>query len=323
MPPRITHHMRYHVPMQNESPIPLVAIVGPTAVGKTALSLALAAALGGEIVSADSRQVYRQLNIGTAKPTPVERAAVPHHLIDIAEPDEDFSLARYQDLASAAIGTIAARGRLPILVGGTGQYLVALLEGWQIPRVAPQPELRAQLEAEAASRGTAVLHARLASIDPAAAAGVPPTNLRRIIRALEVYEVTGEPISTQQTKRPPPYHSRALWLTLPADALYQRIDARVDAMIAAGLLDEVRGLLARGYTWHLPAMSSLGYREFEPYFAGVATLAACVERLKFNTHAFARRQPAWFRRLPHVAQLAADAPDLVEQALGLVHPLHS
>lgn len=309
--------------MQNESPIPLVAIVGPTAVGKTALSLALAAALGGEIVSADSRQVYRHMNIGTAKPTPAERAAVPHHLIDIAEPDEDFSLARYQDLASAAIATIAARNRLPILVGGTGQYLVALLEGWQIPRVAPQPELRARLEAEAEQSGTAALHARLASIDPAAAAGIPPTNLRRIIRALEVYEVTGEPISAQQTKQPPPYHTRALWLTLPANVLYQRIDARVDAMIAAGLLDEVRGLLARGYTWDLPAMSSLGYREFQPYFAGVATLAACVERLEFNTHAFARRQPAWFRRLPRVAQIAADASDLVEQALALARLHHS
>lgn len=294
----------------------LIAIVGPTAVGKTALALALAERFGGEIVSADSRQVYRHMDIGTAKPTAAERAAVPHHLIDIAEPDEDFSLARYQDLAYAAIAHVAARGRVPLLVGGTGQYLAAVLEGWQIPRVAPQPELRARLETEAANSGSAALHARLASIDPAAAAGISITNTRRIIRALEVYEITGEPISTQQTKQPPPYQIQTIWLTMPAEALYARIDQRVDAMMQAGLLAEVKTLVERGYGWELPAMSSLGYREFQPFFAGEATLAACVERLKFNTHGFARRQPAWFRRLPNLRQLAADGEGLVEQLLN-------
>lgn len=278
----------------------LLAIVGPTAVGKTALAIELAQELDGEIISADSRQVYRFMDIGTAKPTVAERAAVPHHLIDIVDPDEDFSLARYQDMATAAIQDIAVRGKLPLLVGGTGQYLAAVLEGWQIPRVSPQPELRARLEAEAASIGTDALHARLAMIDPAAAAGIPPTNLRRIIRALEVYQTSGKPISTQQTKQPPPYIIRTIWLSMPTEIVYKRIDDRVDAMMRAGLLDEVCGLIERGYSWELPAMSSLGYREFQPYFAGEATIEACVERLKFDTHAFARRQPAWFRRLPNV-----------------------
>jgi tRNA dimethylallyltransferase len=294
--------------------IPLLAIVGPTAVGKTALSIGLAQALGGEIVSADSRQVYRGMDIGTAKPTAAERAAVPHHLIDVADPNDEFSLARYQDLATAAIAAIAAGGRLPLLVGGTGQYLAAVLQGWQIPRVAPQPELRAALEREAAEHGAAALHARLARLDPAAAAGILPSNLRRVIRALEVYEVTGRPISEQQAIQAPPYRALVLWLTLPAAELYARIDARVDAMIADGLVEEVRGLLGRGYGWELPSLSGLGYREFRPYFAGQATLEDAIQRLKYDTHAFARRQPAWFRRLPALAQLPADAPDLLARA---------
>lgn len=276
----------------------LTAIVGPTAVGKTALAIELAQALGGEIVSADSRQIYRLMEIGTAKPTPAERAAAPHHLVDIRDPDEPFSLAAYQDLAYAAINDILARGRAPFLVGGTGQYLAAVLEGWRIPRVPPQGELRAALEAEAAELGAPALHARLAAVDPAAAAQIQSTNVRRVVRALEVYMLTGQPISAQQTREPPPYRLRTIWLTRPRERLYARADARVDAMIAAGLADEVAGLLARGYGWELPSMSSLGYIQLRPYFEGAASLDACVERLKFDTHAFIRRQAAWFRRLP-------------------------
>ena len=295
--------------------IPLLVIVGPTAVGKTALAIGLARALGGEIVSADSRQVYRGMDIGTAKPLAAERAAAPHHLIDVVDPDEEFSLARYQDLATAAIAKIAARGRLPLLVGGTGQYLAALLEGWQIPRVAPQPELRAALEREAAQHGAAALHTRLALLDPNAAVGILPTNVRRVIRALEVHQLTGRPISEQQHKQPPPYRTKTLWLTRPPAELYDRIDARVDAMLADGLPAEVRGLVERGYGWELPAMSGLGYREFQPYFAGQATLEDAITRLKFDTHAFARRQPGWFRRLPALTQLPAATPGLLERAL--------
>jgi len=300
---------------EQQQHIPLLAIVGPTAVGKTALAIALAQALGGEIISADSRQVYRGMDIGTAKPSATERAAAPHHLIDVVDPDEEFSLARYQDLAAAAIAAIAARGRLPLLVGGTGQYLAALLEGWHIPRIAPQPELRAALEREAAQQGAAALHTRLALVDSAAADAILPTNVRRVIRALEVYELTGRPISEQQAKRPPSYHTRTLWLTLPPNELYARIDRRVDTMIAAGLVGEVRNLIERGYNWDLPALSSLGYREFQPYFAGEASLDDAILRLKFNTHAFARRQPNWFRRLPNVVQLPI-APDLLDRALA-------
>ncbi len=278
----------------------LIAIVGPTAVGKTVLAVAMARRDGGEIVSADSRQVYRFMDIGTAKPTLAERVAVRHHLVDIRDPDEPFGLADYQELAMAAIGAIMARGRVPLLVGGTGQYLAALLEGWQIPRVAPQPDLRAALEREAAERGAAALHARLATVDPAAAAQIAPTNVRRVVRALEVYTVTGRPISAQQSREPPPFEVRTIWLSRPREELYARADARVEAMVAAGLVDEVASLLARGYGWDLPAMSSLGYIQFRPYIAGEASLAACVERLKFDTHNFIRRQAAWFRRLPNL-----------------------
>jgi tRNA dimethylallyltransferase len=298
----------------NQDDVPLLAIVGPTAAGKTALAIGLAQRLDGEIISADSRQVYRYMDIGTAKPTPAERAAAPHHLIDVVEPDADFSLGLYQELATAAIADIARRGKLPLLVGGTGQYLAAVLQGWDVPRVAPQPELRATLEREAEAVGVAALHRRLAQVDPAAAAAIQPTNLRRVIRALEVYEVTGRPISEQQARRTPPYRARTLWLALPAPALYARIDTRVDAMVAAGLVDEVRGLLARGYRWELPAMSGLGYREFRPYIDGTSPLEEAIQRLKFDTHAFARRQPNWFRRLPAVEQLPADDPNLLALA---------
>ena len=304
-----------HMQTARQTDIPLLAIVGPTAVGKTALAIALARALGGEIVSADSRQVYRGMDIGTAKPSAAERATAPHHLIDVVDPNEEFSLALYQDLATAAIEAIAAHGRLPLLVGGTGQYLVALLEGWQIPRVAPQPELRAALERAAEQHGAAALHTRLALVDPASAAGILPSNVRRVIRALEVYELTGRPISEQQQKQPPSYCTKTLWLTRSPAELYDRIDARVDAMLADGLPAEVHGLVERGYGWELPAMSGLGYREFQPYFAGQATLEDAITRLKFDTHAFARRQPGWFRRLPALTQLPANTPDLLERAL--------
>ena len=284
----------------------LIAIVGSTAVGKTAYAIELAQRSGGEIISADSRQIYRQMNIGTAKPSLAELAAVPHHLIDICDPDADFSLATYQELALAAIEAIIGRGRVPLLVGGTGQYLAAIVEGWQIPRVPPQPELRARLEAQALAEGNANFHARLAAIDPAAAAKIAPSNLRRVVRALEVYTITGQPISELQRRVPPPFAVRTIWLRRERSALYGRVDARIDAMLAAGLLAEVQGLRARGYGWELPAMSSLGYIQFRPYFEEHAPLAGCVERLKFDTHAFARRQDAWFKRLPNLEELSIE-----------------
>lgn len=284
---------------------PLVALVGCTAAGKTDLALDLARSLGGEIVGADSRQIYRYMDIGTAKPAPAQRAAVPHHLIDVVDPDEEFSLALYQELVLAAIAGITSRGRLPLLVGGTGQYVQAVLEGWTVPRVPPQPALRAELAEEAARSGIASLHRRLAAVDPQAAAAIGPTNLRRVIRALEVYQVSGVPISAQQAKAPPSYHITTIWLDMPRERLYRRIDTRVDQMMAAGLLDELHDLQRRGYGWDLPAMSSLGYKEFRPWFEGVADLEDCVQALKWNTHAFARRQIAWFKRLPELYGVAA------------------
>jgi tRNA dimethylallyltransferase len=278
-------------------------------VGKTALAVALARQLGGEIVSADSRQVYRHMEIGTAKPTAAEQAAARHHVIDIRDPDEEFSLATYQELAGSAIDAIAGRGRAPLLVGGTGQYLAALLEGWQIPRVPPHPELRAALEREAAELGAVALHARLAAVDPTAAAQIPAANVRRVVRALEVYTVSGQPISAQQTREPPPFAIRTIWLTRDRTELYARADARVDAMVAAGLVDEVAGLVAHGYGWDLPSMSSLGYLQLRPYLEGAASLADCLERLKFDTHAFIRRQDSWFRRLPNLEVWTPAHPD--------------
>lgn len=294
----------------------VVAIVGPTAVGKTALSLTLARHVGGEIVSADSRQIYRQMDIGTAKPIAEERAVVRHHLIDIANPDDDYSLALYQRDAYAAIQDCFGRGKTPLLVGGTGQYLAAVLQGWNIPEVAPQPQFRAELEQFAAQHGHDALHARLLAADPHAAASIAPTNVRRVIRALEVYEFTGTPISAQQTMTSPPFAVTTIWLTLPSDVLYGRIDARVDGMMEAGLLDEVAALVEAGYGWQLSSMSSLGYREFQPFFSGESALAECVQRLKYNTHAFARRQAAWFRRLPNTTKL--HAADSAKHALALL-----
>lgn len=302
--------------MQTELP-PLIALVGATAVGKTAFSLDLARALGGEIISADSRQIYRGMTIGTAKPTPAELARAPHHLIDIVDPAADFSLAMYQAAATAAIADVFSRGKLPLLVGGTGQYLAAVLEGWQIPQVPPQEELRASLQAEAERAGPPALHRRLAAIDPEAAASIDPANVRRVIRALEVFHVTGQPISRLQTRTPPPYRLMTVELERPRAELYARIDQRIDLMVQQGLIEEVFDLIRRGYSWSLPAMSSLGYREFQALWEGRLTAAACITELKFNTHRFARKQGAWFRRLPRHHGLPAAAPDLMQRVLSL------
>ena len=273
----------------------LLVIVGPTAVGKTALSLHLAESLDGEIVSADSRLFYRGMDVGTAKPTFGERARVPHHLIDIAAPDETVGLAEFQERAYSAIADIHARGRLPLLVGGTGQYVRAVVEGWRIPRVPPDLALRAELEAQAGREGATALHARLIQLDPAAAQRIDYRNVRRVIRALEVCLITGRPISEQQRKQSPPYRILQVGLTMERTALYARADRRVEAMMDANLEDEVRRLLEAGYGWSLPAMSGLGYVQFRPYFEGRATLDEVVVEIKRATHRFIRRQYNWFR----------------------------
>jgi tRNA dimethylallyltransferase len=269
----------------------LLVLVGPTAVGKTALSLRLAAELNGEIISADSRLFYRGMDIGTAKPSPAERAQVPHHLIDICAPDETLTLGEYQRLAYGVIEGVLGNGRLPILVGGTGQYVRAVVEGWGIPAITPQPALRGALEALPGAE----LARWLAALDPEAAAKIDPRNIRRVIRALEVTLVAGRPISELQRKTPPPYAIRQIGLTRDREELYRRIDARVEQMMADGLLAEVEGLLAAGYGRSLPSFSGLGYQQLAAHLAGEMELAEAVERIKFETHRFARQQGTWFR----------------------------
>lgn len=270
----------------------LLAVVGPTAVGKSAFALAVSRELGGEIVNADSRQVYRRLDVGTAKPTLAERASVPHHLVDVVDPDQAYSLAQFLDQAADAITDIHSRSRLPVLAGGTGQYVRALLEGWKAPAVEPDPEVRRALEERARTSGVASLVAELAEIDPVAAARVDPRNVRRVVRALEVaYSGASGPLQ----KEPPPYEVLVIGLTLDRGSLYERIDRRVEAMIASGWLSEVEGLLADGYGPDLPSMSSVGYSELANVIAGVLPLEEAVQRIKYRTHRLARAQYAWFR----------------------------
>ena len=274
---------------------PLIVLLGPTAAGKTEISIRLAERLGGEIVSADSRQFYRGMDAGTAKPTLAERARVPHHLIDVADPDETWSLVLFQQEARRAIHDIHARGRLPFLVGGTGQYIRAVTEGWQAPAAQPDPRLRGVLEAWAAQIGPLGLHERLAQLDPQAGEQIDPRNLRRTVRALEVILSTGRPFSAQRQRGDTPYRLQTLGLTRPRPELYARIDARIEAMFAAGWVDEVRGLLAQGYAPALPSLSAIGYPQVIGYLQGKLTLAETVMLIKRLTRQFVRRQANWFK----------------------------
>ena len=279
---------------------PLIVILGPTAVGKTSLSLDLAARFNGEIVGADSRQIYQGMDIGTAKPSAEEQARVPHHLVDIQPPDKQMALATYQQMAFSVIDEIHRRGRVPFLVGGSALYLRAVTEGLQIPEVAPNPALRSELEGFAHENGRAALHARLQASDPVAAAQIHPNNLRRVIRALEIVQTTGRRKSDLEAATPPPYRILKIGLDLPRPLLHERIDQRVHDMVEAGLVEEMASLLAAGYSADLPALSSLGYQEIAAYLHGDITLAAAVERIQIETHRFVRHQYTWFRRIPDI-----------------------
>lgn len=274
---------------------PLIIILGATAVGKTDLSLKLACQLKGEIVSGDSRYIYRGMDIGTAKPTPDEMAIAPHHLVDVADLDKPWSLAIFQKAVHDTIADIHQRGGIPILVGGTGQYIRAITEGWEIPAVTPNPVLRATLEDWAKEIGVEGLHTRLALLDSSAAEQIEPRNLRRTIRALEVILTTGKPFSTQRQRQPPQYRILKIGLFRPRAELYQRIDARLDAMIAAGFIEEVKKLLEQGYSPDLPGFSAIGYADLVDYLQGKMSLDDAITLIKRRTRVFVRHQANWFK----------------------------
>jgi tRNA dimethylallyltransferase len=234
------------------------------------------------------------MDIGTAKPSSEERALVSHHLIDVVDPDEDFSLARYQEMAYEAVSDIQRRGKLALLVGGSGLYVMAVIGGWHIPRVAPDPQLRHNLEARAAREGHMALYQELKQVDPDAARRIDPRNLRRLIRALEVCRISGMPFSQLQRSKPF-FRTLVIGLTTARDDIYRKIDSRVDWMMERGLVQEVEGLIKRGYSLDLPSMSGLGYKQIGLYLQGRIDLPQAVQQIKFETHRFARHQYAWFR----------------------------
>jgi tRNA dimethylallyltransferase len=294
----------------------VIAIVGPTATGKSALSIGLAEALGGEVVNADSMQLYRGMDIGTAKLTMAERAGVPHHLLDIWDVTEPASVAEYQRLARAAVDDILARGRVPLLVGGSGLYIRAVLEEFEFPGT--DPALRTRLEAELADLGPAPLHARLRVVDPIAATAILPGNGRRIVRALEVIELTGGPFTAALPEPKPWYDSVLLGVDLDTATLDERIAARVDRMFADGLVDEVRTLVGQGLREGRTAGRALGYQQVLRLLDGELTQAQAYAETISKTRRFVRRQRTWFHRDPRIAWLDAGRADLVEAGLKAV-----
>ncbi|MBB4697423.1 tRNA dimethylallyltransferase [Actinoplanes abujensis] len=293
----------------------VITVVGPTAAGKSALSIALAHELGGEVVNADSMQLYRGMDIGTAKLTMAERAGVAHHLLDIWDVTFPAAVAEYQGLARAAIDDILARGRVPLLVGGSGLYVRAVLEEFEFPGT--DPGIRARLEAELASVGPAALHDQLRTSDPVAAEQILPSNGRRIVRALEVIELTGRPFTAALPAPTPHYPSVQIGVDRPTDVLDERIALRVDLMWAAGLLDEVRALLPRGLRDGRTASRALGYQQALAQVDGTATEEAAKADTVRGTRRFVRRQRSWFRRDPSITWLDGGSPTLLADALAL------
>ena len=281
----------------------LLVLLGPTACGKTALSLRIAQAFQAEVISADSMQVYRCMDIGTAKIRAEEMLGIPHHLLDIREPNQTFSVADFREAASIAIREIAMRGHLPFLVGGTGLYINSLLRPYHFPdEAAAQPALRERLRKELAEQGNLAMHKRLAEVDPLAAARIHPNDAYRVLRALEVYTATGQTISHLQacSALSTEYDVLQIGLNLERELLYQRIERRIDKMMAEGLVAEVHALLDAGVAREAPSMQGLGYRQIASYLAGECTLAEAVNRLKRDTRRFAKRQLTWFRRDPDI-----------------------
>lgn len=299
---------------------PVLAVVGPTATGKTALGVALAEQFGGEIISADSMQIYKGLDIGTAKVTPEETHGIPHHAVDLLEPDQTFSVADFTTLAGTLETDLSARGKLPILVGGTGLYVQSFLYGVRFTAEKAPDGLREQLAAELAEKGPAALYEELKQVDPEAAAAIHPNNQVRVLRALEHYRATGRRLSEQKAASLPPerpYRALVLGLDFPERAqLYRRIDLRVDKMLDAGLLDEAKLVYDHRQTYRTAAQA-IGYKEFFSYFEGTAPLDACTEKLKQASRNYAKRQLTWFRHMDGVVWLDASAPDVTARAVQL------
>ena len=258
------------------------------------------------------------MDIGTAKPTAAEMAGVPHHLIDIADPTDDYSLALYQRDAYQAIDDILRRGRIPILAGGTPLYVNAVLEGWRIPAVPPSPSFRAAMQRIAETEGAEALHRRLAAVDPVSAGRIPAGNVRRVVRALEIQHYTGTPMSELAGRVPPPYRTLIIGLTRPRDTVIARVDRRVDEMVAAGLVEEVRRLLANGVPPDAPAMSAIGYGEIVDYLNGRCTLSEAIERIKVHNHRYIRHQLTWLRRMRDVHWFNLEEPGWYEALRALV-----
>lgn len=288
---------------------PLLVLVGPTAVGKTQLSISIAKAWNCEILSGDSMQVYRGMDIGTAKIRPEEMEGIPHHFIDIVNPDETFNTADFQRKAADTIAEISSRGKLPFVVGGTGLYIESLIYGYEFSEGGADEAFRKEQQAFLEANGEQALHDRLREVDPASADRLHPNDHRRVIRALEVAHLTGIPQSEHlaRQRRESPYRFCLLGLSMDRAKLYRRIEDRIDLMLEDGLVEEVRRLLAAGYGRELPSMQGLGYKEMTAYLAGEMDLDEAVALLKRNTRRFAKRQLSWFRHMKEIAWIEADA----------------
>ncbi|MCD4752507.1 MAG: tRNA (adenosine(37)-N6)-dimethylallyltransferase MiaA [Anaerolineaceae bacterium] len=303
----------------NDIQQPLIVLLGPTAVGKTALSIELAQRLNGEIISSDSRLFYRGMDIGTAKPTIEEMQKVKHHLIDVADPDETWSLALFQRAAFAAIDAIHARNKVPLLVGGTGQYVHALIYGWDLPSQAPDGKLRDVLNRWGKEIGAESLHQKLSLIDEPAAKNIEWQNMRRTVRALEVIFRSGMKFSTQRRKGKQRYPMLLIGLWRPREEIFQRIDERIERMFEEGFCEEVQMLLNAGYSPKFPSMASIGYRETAAFLHGEMTLEDAKARMRKITHQFVRRQANWFKETdPNIHWFDVREPDISNQIIDVI-----
>lgn len=297
---------------------PLVIMLGPTGSGKTDAAIAIALEIGGEIISGDSRSFYRGMDIGTAKPSDAQMSAVRHHLVNIADPDESLSLAVFQALCTRIIGKLHLQQKIPILVGGTGQYIRAITEDWKIPEQAAEPRLREGLEQLAKEKGAGELFRYLQLLDPQAANSIDSRNVRRVVRALEVTFLTGKKFSDQKAKGLTPYRLIQLGIRWKRQELYQRIDMRIEQMIKDGLVDEVRSLLAKGYTVNLPGMSAIGYNEIADYLNDLCTLEESILMIKRKTRQFVRRQANWFKPDDPDIHWFDHCPEMIEKMVMLI-----